>query len=72
IPGLDEATPAISYEVLPMRANAIERALTLANEDDVVLIAGKGHEDYQEISGVRHPFSDLDICKQALRVNAND
>ena len=41
-------------------------AIHSASEDDVLLIAGKGHEDYQEIAGVRYPLSDRSIVKQAL------
>ncbi len=48
------------------RAEAIQRAIALASPQDVVLIAGKGHEDYQEIHGVRQPFSDLAIARAAL------
>jgi UDP-N-acetylmuramoyl-L-alanyl-D-glutamate--2,6-diaminopimelate ligase len=48
------------------RSQAIHHALTLAADNDVVLIAGKGHEDYQEIAGVKHPFSDLTCAQQAL------
>jgi UDP-N-acetylmuramoyl-L-alanyl-D-glutamate--2,6-diaminopimelate ligase len=44
--------------VEPDRALAIRRALVLAAPQDVVLIAGKGHEDYQEVAGQRLPFSD--------------
>ena len=38
-------------------------ALSFASENDVVLIAGKGHEKYQEINGVRHHFDDKEIAK---------
>lgn len=48
------------------RAEAIQFALRAAAPADVVLIAGKGHEDYQEVSGVRQPFSDQDHARQAL------
>ena len=48
------------------RAQAIEQAIALAGHRDVVLLAGKGHEDYQEIQGVKHPFSDMDKASQAL------
>ncbi len=48
------------------RAQAIEQAIALAGHRDVVLLAGKGHEDYQEIQGVKHPFSDMDKAAQAL------
>jgi UDP-N-acetylmuramoyl-L-alanyl-D-glutamate--2,6-diaminopimelate ligase len=40
--------------------------LRSAAEADVVLIAGKGHEAYQEIAGVRHPFSDVDTARELL------
>jgi len=40
------------------RARAIEQALAVAREGDVIVLAGKGHEDYQEANGVRRPFSD--------------
>lgn len=48
------------------RALAIADALAQAAPGDVVLIAGKGHEDYQEIGGVKHPFSDLEHARAAL------
>lgn len=48
------------------RAAAITRAVTMAVDGDVVLIAGKGHEDYQEIAGTRIPFSDMDTARAAL------
>ncbi|MFN3593849.1 MAG: bifunctional UDP-N-acetylmuramoyl-L-alanyl-D-glutamate--2,6-diaminopimelate ligase MurE/UDP-N-acetylmuramoyl-tripeptide--D-alanyl-D-alanine ligase MurF [Thiobacillaceae bacterium] len=48
------------------RAEAIRTAVTEAATGDVVLIAGKGHEDYQEIHGVRHPFSDVEVARSAL------
>ena len=46
------------YEIISDRASAIKKAIEYAGEDDVVLIAGKGHEDYQEIKGVKYTFSD--------------
>lgn len=48
------------------RAQAIQATLAQAGADDVVLLAGKGHEDYQEIAGVRQPFSDRQQVQQAL------
>lgn len=48
------------------RAAAIRHAINGAGSEDVVLIAGKGHEDYQEIHGVRQPFSDLEVARAAL------
>lgn len=52
--------------VQPDRAWAIADTVGAANSRDVILLAGKGHEPYQEIAGVRHPFSDVDIAKSAL------
>ena len=48
------------------RARAIHAALRTAAPSDVVLVAGKGHESYQEIAGVRHPFSDVEVVRAAL------
>jgi UDP-N-acetylmuramoyl-L-alanyl-D-glutamate--2,6-diaminopimelate ligase len=42
------------------RRTAIRRALEMKQADDVILVAGKGHETYQEINGVRTPFSDAE------------
>ena len=50
--------PNFPHRVEPDRAAAIRLAAELAEPGDLVLIAGKGHEDYQEIKGVRRPFSD--------------
>ncbi len=43
------------------REEAIKTAVNLARPGDIVLVAGKGHEKYQEIKGVRHPFDDMEI-----------
>ena len=51
----------------PARQQAIEYAVSHANADDIVVIAGKGHETYQEINGVRHDFDDSVILQQALQ-----
>ncbi len=48
------------------RARAIFEAIGNAHQGDVVLIAGKGHEDYQEIAGERLPFSDVSVANKAL------
>jgi UDP-N-acetylmuramyl tripeptide synthase len=55
---------ASGYGVEPDRAAAIALALRAAREGDVVLVAGKGHEDYQEIEGTRHPFDDRTVVRQ--------
>ena len=50
----------------PERATAIHAAIASAKSGDVVLVAGKGHEDYQEIAGHRLPFSDVQCVRLAL------
>ena len=54
----------------PDCAEAIRLAVDEASQDDVVLIAGKGHESYQESAGVRRPFDDLDVARWALEARA--
>ncbi len=49
------------------RALAIKQAIQNAAADDLVLIAGKGHEDYQDIAGVKHPFSDQQVVLQVYQ-----
>jgi UDP-N-acetylmuramoyl-L-alanyl-D-glutamate--2,6-diaminopimelate ligase len=52
--------------VMPDRAAAVRAAIALARRGDIVLIAGKGHEPYQEIRGVRHRYSDGAAVRSAL------
>jgi len=54
------------YQIIEDRAKAIAHAIAKAQANDTILLAGKGHEDYQEIAGVRHPFSDAEIAHRAL------
>ncbi|MDD4352691.1 MAG: UDP-N-acetylmuramyl-tripeptide synthetase, partial [Candidatus Gracilibacteria bacterium] len=61
--GIPEGTPC---EVELNRHRAIRHAIETAEEGDAILIAGKGHETYQEIRGVRHPFSDRNVVKTIL------
>lgn len=49
------------------RREAIKTALQLAEKGDVILIAGKGHETYQEIKGVKHHFDDLETAKELIQ-----
>lgn len=60
----------VPFDVELDRAQAIKKAILLAGKNDVVLIAGKGHEDYQEIGGQRHYFSDVSVAEQAMRVES--
>jgi UDP-N-acetylmuramoyl-L-alanyl-D-glutamate--2,6-diaminopimelate ligase len=55
-----------AVHVDPDRRTSIETAIRTAEEGDIVLIAGKGHEKYQEINGVRHPFDDLIVARDCL------
>jgi UDP-N-acetylmuramoyl-L-alanyl-D-glutamate--2,6-diaminopimelate ligase len=56
-----------NYVIEPDRKEAIKKAVNMADFGDIVLIAGKGHEDYQEIKGVRYQFNDRDILEEILR-----
>ena len=57
-------------KVIEDRRAAIAHAVHSAGADDVILVAGKGHEDYQEIRGVKHRFSDVEEANLALRTRA--
>jgi UDP-N-acetylmuramoyl-L-alanyl-D-glutamate--2,6-diaminopimelate ligase len=68
IPGLTEVRSErdIEYQAITDRRCAIQAALKIASRSDIILIAGKGHEDYQEIHGVKHPFDDRVVGKEEL------
>lgn len=55
------------YELIVDRRSAIEKAVEMASPNDVVLIAGKGHEPYQIVGGVRLPFDDRLVAREAIR-----
>ena len=48
------------------RAAAIRYAVERAASSDIILIAGKGHENYQDMQGVKHHFSDFEVAEKAL------
>ncbi len=54
------------FEVIADRRQAIQRAVTLAGPRDIVLIAGKGHETYQEVNGQKFPFDDVQVAAAAI------
>ncbi len=54
------------YEVVIDRKEAIKKAVKMMNKRDIVIIAGKGHENYQEINGKKHPFDERKIVKEIL------
>ena len=60
------AVAAPDAECIVDRSAAIRHALLAAAADDVVVLAGKGHENYQEIKGVRRPYSDIAQARDAL------
>ncbi len=55
------------YQIIEDRAEAIAQAIHSARAADTVLVAGKGHETYQEIKGVKYPFSDAEVAQSALQ-----
>jgi UDP-N-acetylmuramyl-tripeptide synthetase len=57
-------------KVIEDRRKAIATAVREAGPNDVILLAGKGHEDYQEVAGVKQPFSDIDEARFALEARA--
>ena len=57
----------LDVEIDPDRRSAIARALSLAEDADVVVIAGKGHEQGQDVGGVVSPFDDREVAREALR-----
>jgi len=56
-----------AYAVVPDRREAIRHAIDLATRDDMVIIAGKGHEDYQIIKGKVYPFDDRLVARECIR-----
>jgi UDP-N-acetylmuramoyl-L-alanyl-D-glutamate--2,6-diaminopimelate ligase len=66
IAGVDEAGG--NYEIVPDRSCAIHRALDIAQKDSLVLIIGKGHQCYEEINGVRHPFDEREVVAEFFGV----
>ncbi|MGH8046257.1 MAG: UDP-N-acetylmuramoyl-L-alanyl-D-glutamate--2,6-diaminopimelate ligase, partial [Chthoniobacterales bacterium] len=63
VPGLHNK----AFETIVDRRDAIHRAIALAEQGDIVLIAGKGHETYQEVKGVRTPFDDVSMARNAIQ-----
>jgi UDP-N-acetylmuramyl tripeptide synthase len=69
---VDEILAGMTHaEVEIDRAAAIRRAVAEAGENDVILLAGKGHEPYQDMGGVRLPFSDVEQAQAALALRRN-
>jgi UDP-N-acetylmuramoyl-L-alanyl-D-glutamate--2,6-diaminopimelate ligase len=66
VAGMDPAHPTSTHQAVEDRATAILLAVKNAGKQDVILLAGKGHEPYQEIKGKKMPFSDADHASLAL------
>jgi UDP-N-acetylmuramoyl-L-alanyl-D-glutamate--2,6-diaminopimelate ligase len=58
------------YRVIPDRREAIAWAVRDLRDDDILLVAGKGHESYQEIKGIRYPFDDRQVVREELCRNS--
>ena len=64
--GIEKGFQGKNYEVILDRREAIERAVSLAQARDIVLIAGKGHENYQQFARSTVPFDDVQVAKAAI------
>ncbi len=60
-----------NFQVIENRKQAIDEAIRIAKEDDIVLIAGKGHETYQLVNGEVHDFDDRLVAANAIKFNRN-
>lgn len=67
IPGLEKEKSPTEYSVKPDRAEAIRKAVVMACPGDIVIIAGKGHEEYQIFADKTVPFSDREVVREAIR-----
>lgn len=56
------------YIAIVDRKEAIKAAVSFANKEDIILVAGKGHEKYQEIQGVKYPFDDKQVLKEMFEI----
>ena len=66
--GLEEKN---NYEVIENRPNAIRHAMDIAQKDDIIVLAGKGHETYQEINGVKHHLDEREVVLDYLKETRN-
>ncbi|MEQ8363602.1 MAG: UDP-N-acetylmuramoyl-L-alanyl-D-glutamate--2,6-diaminopimelate ligase [Cyclobacteriaceae bacterium] len=64
-------TDAKKTLVIVDREEAIKTACMMAQEKDIILVAGKGHETYQEIKGVKYPFDDKEVLERMLKMFSN-
>jgi UDP-N-acetylmuramoyl-L-alanyl-D-glutamate--2,6-diaminopimelate ligase len=57
-------------QVIPDRKEAIQKAYAMALPKDIILVAGKGHENYQEIKGTKYPFDDKQVLQSIFKVSS--
>ena len=69
---IESRSTTCTVNVILDRRAAISAAILQARPDDIVVLAGKGHEDYQDIKGVKHPFSDLAEARLALAARSSN
>ena len=60
------------YEVIENRREAIRQAMEMAVGGDIIVLAGKGHETYQDIKGVKHPFDEKRVVSELLEEMRRD
>jgi UDP-N-acetylmuramoyl-L-alanyl-D-glutamate--2,6-diaminopimelate ligase len=68
---MEKGVDAIDYKKtlrVSNRKEAIKAAVSMANKGDIILVAGKGHENYQEIDGVKHHFDDKEILNEMFKL----
>ena len=71
IKDMEQGVPVVArkkYISIADRKEAIKTAVNLAQQQDIVLVAGKGHEKYQEIKGVRYDFDDKEVLKEMFEL----
>jgi UDP-N-acetylmuramoyl-L-alanyl-D-glutamate--2,6-diaminopimelate ligase len=69
---IEDGAVAKNYVIESDRREAIRKAVNMASEGDIVLVAGKGHEDYQEIKGVRYKFNDREVLEDIIKYKMQD
>ena len=70
VSGMKDPVGSLKVQVEVDRRLAILQTLAAAGPQDVVLLAGKGHEDYQDVAGVKHPFSDIEVAQAGLHARS--
>lgn len=72
LPGVKTHMQPETYYVEIDRRKAIQYAIQIAQPGDVVLLAGKGHENYQEINGVKHHFDDYEVAQEMIAARKSE